>query len=311
MNYNFNNTRRGIALLIHNEEFNPYSGYKNRPGDTGDYQRMCEIFRELGFVLHNHRNLTAEELWRAANEAASAREMHENADCFACVIASHGEEMELRKDGNVKVLEHVIIGTDGQAIRTRDIVELFDSDNCEELENKPKFFFIQACRTGKHTKLGMDQGHVIKIESTQLPEDGHKRQVDDIDSRHSEEEESDTRHASSAEVFLDTVRRFHQVSEVECPDDTLLMFASLSRNFAVRNSVNGGWLLTSLYSQLKDSIVSGNLWTTDFLDILQCVLQNMTTKNFRPGDTMSPLYLAFSPGCLTHKLTKDVIFSFK
>lgn len=68
MSYNFNNKRRGIALLIHNEEFDPNSGYKHRPGDTGDFDRMCEIFTELGFDLHAYRNLTAEEIWIVADE---------------------------------------------------------------------------------------------------------------------------------------------------------------------------------------------------------------------------------------------------
>jgi hypothetical protein len=66
--YNFNNDRRGIALLIHNEEFDRHSGYKDRPGDKGDFERMAEIFNRLGFEVHPHRNLTAIEMWIEAEK---------------------------------------------------------------------------------------------------------------------------------------------------------------------------------------------------------------------------------------------------
>jgi hypothetical protein len=61
-------------------------------------------------------------------------------------VASHGEEMALGQRNNVKIKEHVIVGTDGQCIKTRDLVEMFDGDHCEELKDKPKFFFIQVIK---------------------------------------------------------------------------------------------------------------------------------------------------------------------
>ena len=84
-----------------------------------------------------------------------------------------------------------------------------------------------------------------------------------------------------------------------------------SDNYAVRNSTAGGWLLTSLYSQLTQFLEAGKLWTTEFSQILNATLKEMTTKNFKPSETSSPLYGAFSPGCFTHCLTKHVFFTKK
>ena len=66
--YNFNHEKRGIALLIHNEEFDRDSGYKHRPGDTGDFERMKEIFRSLGFDVLPYRNLTAQQILNEAKK---------------------------------------------------------------------------------------------------------------------------------------------------------------------------------------------------------------------------------------------------
>lgn len=65
------------------------------------------------------------------------KDMHKKSDCFVCVIAAHGEEIQ---EGKSTMTEHVIFGTDGIPIQTREIVE----NNCEELVDKPKFFFIQV-----------------------------------------------------------------------------------------------------------------------------------------------------------------------
>ncbi|XP_052092692.1 caspase-7-like [Mytilus californianus] len=318
--YDFSHEKRGIALLIHNEEYGPESGFKNRPGDNEDFKHMLEIFKELEFDVHPYRNLTSTEISKRAKEVSEMSKIHEKSDCFACVIASHGEEIELETEKNIHIKEHVIVGIDGQVVKTRDIVEMFNADNCKELKDKPKFFFIQACRTSNATVLGMDSGHTVTITEQKQPQGGivdgienmqaDSQIIDKVDANCIStnanslcENNLDTRHLSSAEQQV-----VHQVTDVECPDDTLLMFASLSRNYAVRNPTNGSWLLTSLYSQIKEHIDTGKICSTEFMQILNGVLKEMTTKNFKPSDTTSRLYGAFSPGCYTHCLSRDVLF---
>lgn len=329
--YDFNNERRGIALLIHNEVFDKYSGYKDRPGDGGDFIRMQEIFTKLGFDVDAKRNLTGRKIFSTIQKVSESK-IHEKSDCFVCVIASHGEEMQIETKRNVIIKEHVIVGTDGQCVKTRDIVEMFNEDYCEGLKDKPKLFFIQACRTSNATVLGMDSGHTLTITERKQPQGGmfdgvedmqvDSKITDNVDSNYVSTNENqksnnensqcednlDTRHVSTAETYLSRRQLVHQVTDVECPEDTLLMFASLSNNFAVRNSSAGGWLLNSLYSQIKEYIETGKICSTEFTQILNGALKEMTTKNFKPSDINSRLYGAFSPGCFTHCLSRDVLF---
>jgi Caspase domain len=59
-----------------------------------------------------------------------SREDHSDADCFVCIILSHGG------DG-------FIYGTDG-IIRVSELVDMFKGDECPTLAGKPKMFFIQV-----------------------------------------------------------------------------------------------------------------------------------------------------------------------
>ncbi|CAC5418450.1 CASP7 [Mytilus coruscus] len=315
--YDFNNERRGIALLIHNEVFDKYSGYKDRPGDGGDFIRMQEIFTKLGFDVDAKRNLTGRKYSALYKKFQSPKFM---------------KNPIIETKRNVIIKEHVIVGTDGQCVKTRDIVEMFNEDYCEGLKDKPKLFFIQACRTSNATVLGMDSGHTLTITERKQPQGGmfdgvedmqvDSKITDNVDSNYVSTNENqksnnensqcednlDTRHVSTAETYLSRRQLVHQVTDVECPEDTLLMFASLSNNFAVRNSSAGGWLLNSLYSQIKEYIETGKICSTEFTQILNGALKEMTTKNFKPSDITSRLYGAFSPGCFTHCLSRDVLF---
>lgn len=60
-----------------------------------------------------------------------ALQNHGDADCFVCVLMSHGD-----RDG--------IYGTDNKPLRIKDITSLFKGDKCESLVGKPKLFFIQV-----------------------------------------------------------------------------------------------------------------------------------------------------------------------
>ena len=46
-----------------------------------------------------------------------------------------------------------IYGTDEQIVRLNEIQDKFTGRNCPALVDKPKMFFIQACRGRKHYKL--------------------------------------------------------------------------------------------------------------------------------------------------------------
>lgn len=427
--YNFNKEERGIALLFHNEFFQRKSRYKNRPGDNIDYKHMKKIFKMLGFTVCSFRDKTRKQILQIAREVAE-RDDHNKSDCFVCVVASHGEEAQT--DSGVHSTEHfrehVIIGFDGKPLRTSALVELFDEDHCEGLKDKPKFFFIQACRIPTYrgkTEFGMDPGLALPVEGQQninkkktkqkgkqmgdgtdsgeLDSNDYEENIEeesssgddceeDYDTSDTDDDEefsnfkekfkdktkeneslmrreckqsrkdhldgkgytpegddvimdehaaksgnevninektaevntkSGTQATSKKETSTTTqhnrstskpVQKIPMVTLVPCPEDTLIMFASLSGNFAVRGKSTGSWLLNKLYQCLK--LYAGSpdeLETIDFLHILTEVLQCMSHEMYCPDKDSSSSHLAgqFSPGCLTHCLTKHVYFTRK
>jgi caspase 7 len=60
----------------------------------------------------------------------AAKYNHDDVDCFACAILSHGDE-------------GVIYGKDG-IVKVNDLFAPFKGDVCPKLAGKPKFFVIQV-----------------------------------------------------------------------------------------------------------------------------------------------------------------------
>lgn len=93
-----------------------------------------------------------------------------------------------------------------------------------------------------------------------------------------------------------------------------MSFFFISGNFAVRILAEGGWLLSTLYNVLKDYTKDlDEFQNTNFLEVLSKVLTVLSKETFQPKKTGSRAHLAgcFSPGCITHRLVKDVYFTKK
>lgn len=410
--YDFTEKKRGIALLIHNEFFLPSSYFPDRPGDDKDYKHMKKLFKGLGFKVCSFRNKTKSEILQIVEDFADL-EFHEESDCFVCVVASHGNEEQTNTDVHSTELsrEHVIVGVDGNAIKTSKLVEMFDNDHCEALQGKPKFFFIQACRISKYKDKseGMDKGtSVLVVGNEEIKKNkGKGKQMvdasnqDDLDLEDSFERNNGSEAADKSyvecpdlddeltsdtdddEEFLPfkaklqgtaiscksqnptstdkqarrnktdeldskrmregpeklltntnkndnqlnvtrTTKPHKQVSTtktsdsksvpmvtiVPCPEDTLIMFASLSGNYAVRSQKTGGWLLNKLYDCFKEYTEEDAI---DFLEVLTKILGCMSFKTYDPSTDSKTRHLEgqFSPGCFTHCLSKNVYFTKK
>lgn len=61
-------------------------------------------------------------------------------DCVVLILMSHGEGP-------------YIYGNDEIPIKLTDIIEVFATNNCQGLKDKPRLVFVQACRTGNYMKL--------------------------------------------------------------------------------------------------------------------------------------------------------------
>ncbi|XP_057589012.1 caspase-2 isoform X2 [Hippopotamus amphibius kiboko] len=122
----------------------------------------------------------------------------------SCIVAllSHG-------------VEGGVYGVDGKLLQLQEVFRLFDNANCPNLQNKPKMFFIQACR-GDETDRGVDQ------------QDGKNHE------QSPECEESDAGREELLKVRLPT------------RSDMICGYACLKGTAAMRNTKRGSWYVEAL-----------------------------------------------------------------
>ena len=129
--YEMEKTPHGIALIINNEQF---SEHDKREGTAIDERNLIHLFRYLNYTVEVHRNLDSAGMWTIMKEMG--RRDHSKYDSFVCCVLSHG------KEGH-------IFGTDSIMVPLNDLSRTLDADekHCPTLCNKPKLFFLQACRS--------------------------------------------------------------------------------------------------------------------------------------------------------------------
>uniref|UniRef100_A0A3P9P0A3 Caspase-2 n=1 Tax=Poecilia reticulata TaxID=8081 RepID=A0A3P9P0A3_POERE len=142
--YRMNSSPRGFALVISNVTFDSCSapGLDPRKGGEVDDEVLRKVFTELDYHVSVHRDLTAQGM-RTCIENFCRRPEHRTVDSCVVSLLSHG-------------VEGAIYGTDGQLIQLDWVFEAFDNAHCPLLQNKPKMFFIQACR-GDEMDCGVEQ----------------------------------------------------------------------------------------------------------------------------------------------------------
>lgn len=128
--YEMKGERRGVCLIINNYDFSA-CGLLNREGTDIDHDSLRDVFEWLGFEILTRRDCTGDQILQALMDL-SARD-HTQADCVVCCILSHGRLND-------------IIGVDGKAVPFKELMETLSPFRCSSLYQKPKLFFIQACR---------------------------------------------------------------------------------------------------------------------------------------------------------------------
>ena len=131
--YDMNQKNRGIALILNFENFeNDPDNKRKRIGSELDTKALEAAFSYLDFKIDVHNDLTESKLQDVIK--FYAKRIYTDEDCFACAIMSHGNE-------------HTIITSDNKQFKLRNIFKAIY--NNRSLQEKPKLFFIQTCRTIK------------------------------------------------------------------------------------------------------------------------------------------------------------------
>lgn len=219
--YRMNSSPRGLALVISNVTFDPRAApdLDPRKGGEVDDEVLRKVFTELDYLVTVHRDLTAQGM-RACIENFGRRQDHRTVDsCVVCLL-SHG-------------VEGAIYGTDGELLQLDWVFEAFDNAHCPLLQNKPKMFFIQACR-GEEMDCGVEQidGPVRTSSPSCEQRDAGREGQGDTDSR---------RRGDMGRPRIKLPQR----------SDMICGYASLKGTAAMRNTKRGSWFIQELNTALR------------------------------------------------------------
>uniref|UniRef100_A0A670K174 Caspase 2 n=1 Tax=Podarcis muralis TaxID=64176 RepID=A0A670K174_PODMU len=134
MAYRMKSHPRGLALILSNVHFSSETDLEFRSGGNVDQTALEMLFRHLGYQVMVRHDQTAQEMHKEL-ENFSKLPVHRDVDSCIVSLLSHG-------------IEGGVYGVDGKLLQLQEIFRLFDNANCPRLQNKPKMFFIQACRGG-------------------------------------------------------------------------------------------------------------------------------------------------------------------
>ncbi|CAG2169266.1 unnamed protein product [Oppiella nova] len=130
--YSMTSRPRGFCVIIDNQLF-AGTTLPFRTGSRADAYRLSDVFSQLHFDIKYFVNKTSHEMKNLLQNVIAMSEQLVEHDALAVVILSHGIKDE-------------IYGTDGKTIAVDTILEFFNNQNCPALINKPKMFFLSACR---------------------------------------------------------------------------------------------------------------------------------------------------------------------
>jgi hypothetical protein len=115
-------------VCIFNNKF--FKKDKNkRHGSESDVERLSALFDELNYEVISYIDKTAEQMKKSIREMAKYD--YKNVGSLLVFIMSHGDE-------------GTILGTNEEDVYLTEFIDPFK--NVQSLKNKPKLFFVNACR---------------------------------------------------------------------------------------------------------------------------------------------------------------------
>ncbi|XP_014374156.1 caspase-2 isoform X2 [Alligator sinensis] len=232
--YKLTSDPRGLALVLSNVHFNGEKDLEFRSGGDVDCAALEKLFECLGYKVTVHHDQSAQEMQETLQKF-SQKPTHQEVDSCIVALLSHG-------------VEGGVYGIDGKLLQLQEVFRLFDNANCLNLQNKPKMFFIQACR-GDETDRGVDQ------------RDGKER------SDSPGYEESDANKEENPRLRLPTC------------SDMICGYACLKGTAAMRNTKRGSWYIEALTSVFAED--SHNTHVADMLVKVNRMIKHR--EGYAPG----------------------------
>ena len=153
----------GYALIVNIKSFEGKTSngvtLAARVGSDEDVKRLKKMWEELGFTVKTYVDLKAHEIYTKVYDIASDTDSLQTSSCFVCCIMSHGDM-------------GLIYGSDCDFLNIENITDLFNKENCKPLTEKPKLFFIQACRGSQPLTGSLPSAQTPATSSTNVPTTG-------------------------------------------------------------------------------------------------------------------------------------------
>ena len=141
--YKMTAPKRGYCVIINNLNFEGFP-LLERHGSKEEGEMLEQLFTQLGFEVNQIVDASRDRM-RESFKEYSEKPDQINCDAFIGIILSHGGK------------DNLIHGCDNYSIEVEQLIDFFNNKNCPALVNKPKIFFVQACR-------GMKDDHGVQVE---------------------------------------------------------------------------------------------------------------------------------------------------
>ena len=206
--------------------------FENRPdmerhGSLADVKNLRNTFKAFGnFKVEEYLDYTSTQLKELFNVKLSGD--HSNEDIFFCIIMSHGN----RVNG-----VDTITGSDGVDLTLDELIKPIKE--CPSLINKPKFFFVQACR-GESAFLASNKNIGQMSDATQVIEEYKKNNF--------------------VLNNVDQTRKLTSLSK-EFNSDYLIFYSTTRGFVSMRDTINGTPFVQAICKVFKKSIKNAPLMT--------------------------------------------------
>ena len=136
--YKMDHVFRGKAVIFNNLDFD-HADLTYRRGSKKDADDMEKVLKKLDFDVDKYVDFTLTQIRNKLRKIAEDRDMNADSDCLLVVVLSHGGDDDL-------------MAAQDEWYSDEELWNPFLADNCPSLRNKPKLFFLNACRGNKQDR---------------------------------------------------------------------------------------------------------------------------------------------------------------
>jgi caspase 7 len=256
--YDMSNEKRGNALIINIKKY-VNNTHTEREWSIRDVENLTNPLTNLDFDIKLCQDPTKEQLESVMQN--QARVDHQNSDCFLCVIMSHGNQEK-------------IVTSDNEEISFEQMMAPIKT--CPSLVNKPKLFFIQACRGENDAEFGLSKRRSSSAQSISSNRGGgtksnmtdHNKNntiSNDFPQNNSKPQTTKIENESDLLVYYSTLPNHLAFSKEDISEGTVFIksLCEVFDTYAYKNLPNNNLSLAQMITKINESVMSQGVQIAD------------------------------------------------